>query len=50
MSDGANSTLGRRRLIQFEKVVAESTFQAGEIRVEGIGLEVRLRRQAGATP
>lgn len=34
----------------FEKIVAESTFQAGEIRVEGIGLEVRLRRQAGAAP
>jgi ubiquinone/menaquinone biosynthesis C-methylase UbiE len=29
---------------EFEKVVAQSAFRTGEVRIEGIGLEVRLHR------
>ena len=43
------ATLLRRRAyspVQFKRVVAESAFRTCEIRKDGIGLEVRLRKSA----
>jgi hypothetical protein len=33
---------------RFERLAADSAFRSGEIRTEGIGLEVRLTKRAGA--
>jgi ubiquinone/menaquinone biosynthesis C-methylase UbiE len=55
---GLNAFMTRRSLamlrrrayspLRFERLAADSAFRSGEIRTEGIGLEVRLTKRAGA--